>query len=354
MKKHFFILFLILSISGRALTQVPEKINFQAVARSAAGSILVNTNIAVRISINSGSPGGTNVYREVHAVTTNQFGLFTLQIGGGSATFGTFNTIDWSTGSFFVDTEIDPNGGSSFSSVGITQLLSVPYALYAKDGGPWQRAGNDINNTNSGNVGVGTTSPLARLEVNDDTGVVARFRKTGTATTGESFQFDSDTIITGNDLISLTVPVSAPDGAQFIEFERGGSTVAQINTNGDFSTDGNYNASGEYQRTSTTDANLVPVAYGYISSAGTIITANSTSNFTCTKTATGTYQIAINGISNHNDLVVSVSPKNTGVTVPDFVNYGTATANLRVFTFSFTAGAFSAGDDDFSFVAYLK
>lgn len=348
MKKILIVISAFLFMIGLVNAQVPEKINYQAVARSAAGNILANTPISVRISINSGSPGGTNVYKEVHSATTNQFGLFTLQIGGGAASVGTFNSIDWSTGSFFVETEIDPAGGSSFTSVGTTQLMSVPYALFAKDGGPWKRDGNDISNTNTGNVGLGTTAPTARLEVNDDSGVIARFRKIGNTGVSESFQFESDSINSGNDLISLSVPVNAPDGAQFIEFEKGAGAVAAINANGDFST------TAKYTRNATADANLVPVAYGYISSSGAINASNSTSNFTCTKTATGVYQITINGVTNHNDLVVSVSPKNTGVTIPDFVNYGTATANLRVFTFSFSAGSFSAGDDDFSFIAYLK
>lgn len=356
MKKVLTLLVLFLFLNTLSYSQTPERINYQGVARSAAGSILANSSIGVRILINSGSPGGTNVFSEVHSVTTNQFGLFTLQIGGGSLSpgSGAFNAIDWSTGSYFVDTEIDPNGGSAFTSVGTAQLLSVPYALYAKDGGPWQRTGNNINNTNSANVGIGTAAPGAKLEVSGTSGVIGKFSKTGTTSITESFQFETDSISSSQDLISLSVPDGAPATAQFIEFERGVNAVASINTNGDFNTEGNYNATGEYQRDGTTDANLVPVAYGFISGNGTINTTRSTSNFTCTKTATGVYSIDINGITDHNNLIVSVSPRNTGVTVPDFVNYGSSTAALTVFTFSFSGGAFSANDDDYSFVAYLK
>ena len=78
-----------------------------------------------------GSDTGTAVYTETHTTTTNANGLVTLNIGAGT-TGDDFSTIDWSTGSYFVKAETDPNGGTNYTIAGTSQLLSVPYALYAK------------------------------------------------------------------------------------------------------------------------------------------------------------------------------------------------------------------------------
>lgn len=351
MKKALYLFFALFALGATVNAQAPSKINFQGVARDASGSILANSSIGVRFTIKSGSASGTNVYQEVHSATTNQFGLFSLQIGGGSLAPGSgqFSAIDWSSNSFFVETAIDPLGGSNFAVVGTSQLLSVPYALYAKDGGGWHQNNNDLFNTNTNQVGIGITSPTSKLHVVDGS-TVATFRKTGTnaLAVSEVFQIETDSIYNNNDLLSLEVPSTSPLNAQFIEFERGSTSVAAVNT------DGSFNTAAEYRRTSTDDANLVPIAYGYITGSGTISTNLSTNNFTCTKTSTGLYSIVINGVASHNDLVISVTPKNTGVSTPDFVNYGSVTGALRVYTFTYSGGLFTAADDDFSFVVYQK
>src|SRR4051812_39232289 len=76
--------------------QTPQGLNYQALARDAGGSILPSKNIGIQISITNGS-GGTLLYRERFFPTTNQFGLFTLNIGSGSIIFGTFSSITWAT-----------------------------------------------------------------------------------------------------------------------------------------------------------------------------------------------------------------------------------------------------------------
>ena len=74
--------------------QAPEGMNYQAVARDASGAILPNQNVSLKITITDGN-GGSAVYRETHSATTNQFGLFTLNIGSGTVLLGTFATINW-------------------------------------------------------------------------------------------------------------------------------------------------------------------------------------------------------------------------------------------------------------------
>ncbi len=107
--------------------QTPEKINYQAVARDLSGNPVASQAISVVIEVRQGSASGGDVYKESHAVTTNAFGLFTLEIGGGTLLGGAFNTISWGTSSYYLYIEVDGN------PIGASQLLSVPYALYSKE-----------------------------------------------------------------------------------------------------------------------------------------------------------------------------------------------------------------------------
>ncbi len=115
--------------------QIPQKMTYQAVIRDANDRLISNKTIGIKISI---LKGVTVVYSEVYNPnpTTNRNGLVTLEIGGGTALLGDFSAIDWADGPYFIKTEIDPNGGSSFSITGTSQLLSVPYAFYARTAGP--------------------------------------------------------------------------------------------------------------------------------------------------------------------------------------------------------------------------
>lgn len=152
-----------------SFSQAPQKFNYQAVARSAAGTVLANQNINIRLSILEGSASGTASYVETQQATTNQFGLFSLQVGTGTVTSGTFSNINWGNGSKFLKTEFDPTGGTNFSISGTTEMISVPYALYAKEvSNPlWNKTGNNIYNSNTGRVGIGTSTPKAKLHVAD-------------------------------------------------------------------------------------------------------------------------------------------------------------------------------------------
>lgn len=111
--------------------QAPQAFNYQAVARNSTGDLIQNQLVTFRISILQDSPEGTLLYRESHAVTTNDFGLANLQIGKGSVLDGTFSGIDWSTGQKHLKVELDPAGGTAYVEMGTAELLSVPYALFA-------------------------------------------------------------------------------------------------------------------------------------------------------------------------------------------------------------------------------
>jgi microcystin-dependent protein len=141
--------------------QVPQKINYQAVARDAAGNPLVNQAISLRLTISDGSSGGPIVYQEASNASTNQFGLFTTAVGGGTVLQGNFSTIAWGNGNKYLRVEYDPAGGASYVDMGAWQLLSVPYALFA------------------GNAAAGATGPTGSNGVTGPTGPTGDVGATG-------------------------------------------------------------------------------------------------------------------------------------------------------------------------------
>jgi len=119
-----------------AFAQAPEKMSYQAVIRNSNNVVVSNHSVGMRISILQGTATGTSVYTETQTPTTNANGLIAIEIGTGTIVSGTFANIDWANGPYFVKSETDPNGGSNYTLTGTSQLLSVPYALYAKNGVP--------------------------------------------------------------------------------------------------------------------------------------------------------------------------------------------------------------------------
>jgi len=135
MKKFYTLAAAILVTMATVFAQSPDKISYQAVVRNNNDALLVNAQVRIKLSILQGSIYGKSVYVETHSIMTNENGLVSIEIGGGRVVSGNFSTIDWSLGSFFIKTEIDPTGGTNYTIVGTSQLLSVPYALYAKTSG---------------------------------------------------------------------------------------------------------------------------------------------------------------------------------------------------------------------------
>lgn len=115
--------------------QAPEKFSYQAVIRNGSGVLIQNVPVGLKISILKTSVTGTVVYSESQTATTNLNGIISIQVGSGSIISGTIGGINWATDPYYIKTEIDPSGGTSYSVAGTTQLLSVPYALYAKGAG---------------------------------------------------------------------------------------------------------------------------------------------------------------------------------------------------------------------------
>jgi hypothetical protein len=162
------------------MAQVPQAFKYQAVVRDHNGSVIADQNINLRISILSESPTGEVVYTETHPATTNGMGLVNIEIGQGFNPAGSISGINWGAGNFYVKIEMDDNGGGDFEAMGVTRLLSVPYALHAvtaegisgfEDGGVpannWILFGN--SNTNPEEDKLGTTDPADLVIVTDNT-----------------------------------------------------------------------------------------------------------------------------------------------------------------------------------------
>ena len=128
-KLSFLIASLLFALCVQA--QAPQKFSYQTVVRNASNQLLIGQTVGIKISILQGSANGSAVYAETHAPQTNANGLATLEIGGGTLLSGNFANINWANGPFFVKTETDPNGGNNYTITNTSQLLSVPYALYA-------------------------------------------------------------------------------------------------------------------------------------------------------------------------------------------------------------------------------
>ena len=157
MKKLYTLLASFL-ITLTLFAQAPEKMSYQAVVRDANNALIINQAVGMKIQILQGSVSGTTVYEETQTPTSNDNGLVTLEIGTGTIVSGMFGTIDWSTGPYFIKTETDPTGATNYTISGTSQLMSVPYALYAKTSGngagPQGPAGADGTNGIDGAVGA--------------------------------------------------------------------------------------------------------------------------------------------------------------------------------------------------------
>ena len=171
------IIFVLTAVSSPALAQAPSGVNYQAILRDNNGNALISTMVDVRFTILQNGATGTLVYQEEYdMVSTNEFGLFNLVIGEGGATsaglFANIKDIDWSNGTYFLKVEVDDDMDRTYEDLGTTQLLSVPYALYAETAGNPLKAGSGIRIQNDSIINLGDTSnsneAISRFELVND------------------------------------------------------------------------------------------------------------------------------------------------------------------------------------------
>lgn len=184
MKKLLF--FLSLSLSALTLTfaQAPQGFNYQAVARNTSGVALISTTVGLEISLRQGSASGTIVYTEAHTPTSNTLGLINLVVGMGTPSMGTFSGIDWSAGPYFIEISMDAAGGTSYVLMGTQQLMSVPYALYAANGGTTGATGaTGVAGTNGATGATGANGTNGATGATGVAGTNGATGATGTAGT---------------------------------------------------------------------------------------------------------------------------------------------------------------------------
>ncbi|MBO7629671.1 MAG: hypothetical protein J6S87_06980, partial [Bacteroidales bacterium] len=197
--------FLMLCVTA-LFAQAPNKFTYQAVVRNTSNQLITNTLVGIRVSILQNSATGSVVYSETQMLSTNANGLVTMNIGEGTVVYGSFNNIDWSAGTFFLKSEIDPTGGSNYTISSTQQLLSVPYALYA----------NEAGNSFSGNYNDLTNKPTIPAAANNATLTIQRNNSTvGTFTADAS----SD----------KTVNISVPTTTSELTNNSGYITADQLN-----------------------------------------------------------------------------------------------------------------------------
>ena len=175
MKKIFF-LFVFAILANLLSAQAPQGFNYQCIVRDAVNAPVANQGVTLLFSVRQGDPSGSVVYTETHSTNTNDFGLVNLIVGQGTPTSGSFNSIDWGGGAKYL--KVFVQNGATLTELGTTQLMSVPYALFAQKapGDNWGSQAVQTNATLTGNGNAG--SPLAIAQQGAATGQVLKWNGT--------------------------------------------------------------------------------------------------------------------------------------------------------------------------------
>jgi hypothetical protein len=214
--KKIFILFSFVIAGITLFAQAPDKMSYQAVIRNASNNLVTSSPVGMRISILQGSVSGPAAYIETQTPVTNINGLVSIEIGSGVVVSGTFTSIDWTLGPYFIKTETDPTGGTSYTITGTSQLLSVPYALYARN------AGNIPTNVSAFTNDAGYLTAEVDGSTSNELQTISRTGLTVTLSNGGGSYTDSVNVYTAGTGVNITGNViSATSGANIGDVKHG-------------------------------------------------------------------------------------------------------------------------------------
>ena len=220
----------ILTISIYA--QVPQGISHQATIRNSDNELITSSPIGLRVSILPGSIEGIPVYVETHHPTSNSNGLITYVIGSGTVVSGVFSDIDWTSGIYFLKTEVDPLGGTDYVISGATQFHTVPFAFHAEtaetftETDPVYSADPAFSITDAGSGAVITDAERTKLGgIADGAEVNVQSDWTEADNTNDAFIANKPTLFTTSD---ETDPVYSADPAFSITDAGSGAVITDV------------------------------------------------------------------------------------------------------------------------------
>lgn len=190
MKKLYIFTISLLLIINLVKAQSPQGFKYQASIRDNNGVALVNKLVATKITLLAGTANGTSVYSEVHNVVTTDFGIVNLNIGNGTVISGNFSTIDWGNNTYFIKTEVDVNNGTNFVFMGTSQLLSVPYAMFAA------KSGNAVNDKDQDSI-----NEIQNINLNGNN---LQLSKNGGSVDLTKYDRDSQQLVLNGNTLSIT------------------------------------------------------------------------------------------------------------------------------------------------------
>lgn len=197
---------------SHAVAQAPQQMNYQAVVRDKLGNPLTHGEpVSLQFIIHNGTPAGDTVYTEQISDTTNMFGLVSVQIGTG----GNLSEVNWSKGAKYLQVMLSIKGGS-YADMGTTQLVSVPFALFA---------GNSVPGPPGATGAAGATGPTGNNGQNGATGPAGVTGATGAAGSNGA------TGANGNNGLDGTTGATGPTGATGITGSTGIQGVTGANGN---------------------------------------------------------------------------------------------------------------------------
>ena len=231
--------------------QAPDLLNYQGVARDSSGAPLAGITIGLNLIIHDSSASGAVVYQETQSPVTNQFGLYNVAIGSGAGTYH-LSDVNWGSGPKYMEVQMDPTGGTSYVSLGATELLSVPYALYGA-------SANSITDTTLAGNGT-TASPLKIAQQGATTGQLLKWNGTAWAPANSNAW-----TMTGNAGTNSAIDFIGTRDTATLRFRVNNTWAGEINAN-----NGNVSYGAGAGRANTTGYNnaVVGAAALYSNNAG--------------------------------------------------------------------------------------